>query len=322
MKYNQKTVHLIDTPGFDDTYKTDSDVLRDLAFWLTASYGNGFKLTGIIYLHPITHTRMSGSAFKNLRTFRKICGKDSMSSVILATTMWCDVTPDAGDVRETDLKNTAEFWGDMIAEGSKVQRHTNDHHSAMNIIAHLVDKNSTTTLALQKEMVEQKLKLDDTEAGKEVDSTMEEDRKRWQERLDETENDMKEAIAANDKKHIEEVAKEQERFSQKINDIEKGREELKRSMEALIQEKEEQHRQEMEELERQLNEHKEDVEKQKLAFQEAEENHRRERIIEDKKKVALEKELDQEKQAGAEAASIALLLAWNKSTRKLCFRSL
>jgi peptide subunit release factor RF-3 len=31
-QYEGRRVHLIDTPGFDDTYRTDSVVLRDLAY--------------------------------------------------------------------------------------------------------------------------------------------------------------------------------------------------------------------------------------------------------------------------------------------------
>ena len=72
-------VHLIDTPGFDDTNRSDSDVLKDLAYWLGISYEKKkIQLTGLIYLHPISHTRMAGTPFKNLRTFRKMVGSGSM----------------------------------------------------------------------------------------------------------------------------------------------------------------------------------------------------------------------------------------------------
>lgn len=72
-------VHLIDTPGFDDTNRSDSDVLKDLAYWLGISYEKKkIQLTGLIYLHPISHVRMAGTPFKNLRTFRKMVGSGSM----------------------------------------------------------------------------------------------------------------------------------------------------------------------------------------------------------------------------------------------------
>ena len=98
-----------------------------------------------------------------------MCGKPSMSSMFLATTMWDQVSIEDGSTREADLKDTAEFWGDMVKEGSAMYRHTRDFHSAMNIILYLINRHSTTILELQKEMVDQKKSLDDTNAGRELE---------------------------------------------------------------------------------------------------------------------------------------------------------
>lgn len=150
-----KTVHLIDTPGFDDTYKSDTDVLKELAYYLAKSYREGLLLTGIIYLHPITHNRMNGTAFKNLRTFRKLCGEQGVGSVVLATTMWENVNPpELGDQRERELVNTPEFWGDMKQAGSEVRKHYNTRDSAEAIIAFLLARSGKTILGLQAEMVD------------------------------------------------------------------------------------------------------------------------------------------------------------------------
>ncbi|RYP22870.1 hypothetical protein DL765_001466 [Monosporascus sp. GIB2] len=250
--HSGKTIHLIDTPGFDDTYRTDSDVLRDLAYYLTSSYGSGYKLSGIIYLHPITHNRLTGTAFKNLRTFRKLCGAQSMSSIVLATTMWSEVTPEVGDAREVELKETAEFWGDMIREGSTVYRHTDDHNSAINIISFLADRDTKTVLGLQAEMVDQKRSLEDTEAGREVDKEMSQQREMFEKRLELTRQELEEAIAAKDDQHAREIMQEQERFESKLAAIQQGREELRISMEALIAEKEKRHKEELAKMNEQL----------------------------------------------------------------------
>jgi len=236
-------------------------VLRDLAYYLTASYGNGFRLSGIIYLHPITATRMSGSAFKNLRTFRKLCGHESMSSVIMATTMWGDGgwTPEQHlfDQREAELKDTPEFWGDMVRAGSLVVRHTNNHSSAMSIIAHLVDRNTTTVLGLQKEMVDEHKSLQDTEAGREVESELLKERQRFERQLEMTRREMEEAIATHDRQHIEALAEEQQRFQAKIDAIERGREELRTDMERLIADRERAHREQLARYDQQLVESRE-----------------------------------------------------------------
>ncbi len=255
--HNGRTIHLIDTPGFDDTYRSDSEVLRDLAFFLTSSYDSGLRLTGIIYLHPITATRMFGSALKNLRTFRKLCGSESLSSVVMATTMWENESPEVGHQREADLKMTAEWWGGMIGQGSQVMRHSNDHNSAINIISSLVNRNTTTVLGLQKEMVDEKKSLQDTEAGREVESELAKERQRFERQLEDTRKEMEEAIANNDKKHMEEIAKEERKFEAKIKAIEKGRKELRTNMEKLIAERERMHKEELAKYYQELHESRE-----------------------------------------------------------------
>ncbi len=292
--YNSRTIHLIDTPGFDDTHRSDSEVLRDLAYYLTASYGNGFRLSGIIYLHPITATRMSGSAFKNLRTFRKLCGRESMSSVIMATTMWGDGGSSEQhlfDQREAELKDTPEFWGDMVSAGSLVVRHTNDHASAMSIIAHLVERNTTTVLGLQKEMVDQHKSLQDTEAGREVESELLKERQRFERQLEMTRREMSEAIEAQDRLHVEAIMDEQQRFQAKIDAIERGREELRTDMERLIADRERAHKTELARYDLQLVESREARVSQAREMAEM-----RKKIDEERRKMEEEKKkMEQEK---------------------------
>lgn len=81
-------IWLIDTPGFDDTNRSDTVVLGDIAFWLANAYSRNMQLAGIIYLHRITDVRMQGSALRNLRMFKELCGRDELRAVILATTHW------------------------------------------------------------------------------------------------------------------------------------------------------------------------------------------------------------------------------------------
>lgn len=82
--YKGSRVFLVDTPRFDDTERSDSEVLKDVAFWLAAAYSKSVRLAGIIYLHRIIDPRMQGSALKNLRMFQKLCGDGNLGSVVLA----------------------------------------------------------------------------------------------------------------------------------------------------------------------------------------------------------------------------------------------
>jgi hypothetical protein len=87
---------LIDTPGFNDTWLTDRDVLDEFASWLSASYKSGMRLNGAIYLHRIQDVRMEGSALRSLRVFKRLCGDEFMKNVVIGTTFWDSVSEETG----------------------------------------------------------------------------------------------------------------------------------------------------------------------------------------------------------------------------------
>ncbi|PON26905.1 hypothetical protein TGAM01_v204406 [Trichoderma gamsii] len=105
-------VHLICSPRFDDTLRSDVQVLQDL-HWFSRSFEEGTRLSGMIYLHRITDVRMTGSARRNLVMFQKLCGENAFSSVVLATTMWNLVEEATDEQRERELIESDEFWGYM-----------------------------------------------------------------------------------------------------------------------------------------------------------------------------------------------------------------
>ena len=165
---------LIDTPGFDDTNRSDTDVLKDVAFYLSKVYQKDIKLAGIIYLHRITDMRMSGSSLRNLNMFKKLCGDDSYKHVVLATTMWGNLNGpglsyDKGVKREQDLLKTKEWWGLMHSRGSKVYQYTDNKESAMSIISYLIELRTKVVLDIQREMVDERKTLEDTSAGQEIE---------------------------------------------------------------------------------------------------------------------------------------------------------
>lgn len=74
------------------------------------------------------------------------------------------------------------------------------------------------------------------------ESELVKERQRFERQLEHTRKEMEEAIANNDKKHVDEILKEQQKFQAKIDAIEKGREELRTDMEKLIAERERSHK--------------------------------------------------------------------------------
>ena len=125
-------------------------------------YERDIKLDGIIYLHRITNNRMAGTPLRNLRVFRKLCGDTAFSSVVLVTTMWDRVDECTGSRREMEL--LATDWSTMINYGATSCRFSNTADSAWNIVKIL--RGGKVLLLLQEEIVELKLSLNETQAGK------------------------------------------------------------------------------------------------------------------------------------------------------------
>ena len=180
-QYEGKNVHLIDTPGFDDTSRSDANVLQEIAYWLCSAYGSNVRLSGIIHLHPISAVRMTGSARHQLRVLQKTWGTYMLPSVAMVTTMWDITDPEVGAAREQELKSN--FWRQFLEEGSFVFRYNNSRRSALSIIEAFMKK-AKGTLQLQHEMVDQHKTLLDTAAGQEMMETINQSKLELKRRLD------------------------------------------------------------------------------------------------------------------------------------------
>ncbi|KAL8653076.1 MAG: hypothetical protein Q9226_003996 [Calogaya cf. arnoldii] len=163
-KVGDQYVILVDTPGFNDTNRSDTEILTAMADWMKSSYQDDMRLSGIIYLHAISDTRMTQSSLQNLRLFRKLCGDHNLKNVVLATTKW-SVTPLEDALRrEKDLTSETGFWRTMMAAGSVVRRFENSAESAMALVEEILDIGQKIVPTIQKEVVEG-TKLADTQAG-------------------------------------------------------------------------------------------------------------------------------------------------------------
>jgi hypothetical protein len=83
-----RAVELLDTPGFDDTSKSDTETLQSILTWLKISGKKDTLLSGIIYLHRITDDRMTGSMMTNLKIVKELCGEQATKNIILVSTRW------------------------------------------------------------------------------------------------------------------------------------------------------------------------------------------------------------------------------------------
>jgi hypothetical protein len=68
--------------------------------------------------------------------FSKLCGKGAMRNLILATTMWGNMSATAlGEEREKELRDV--HWETMLAQGSIIKRFHNTYESAWDVLGAL-----------------------------------------------------------------------------------------------------------------------------------------------------------------------------------------
>ncbi|KAJ4264293.1 hypothetical protein NW762_005489 [Fusarium torreyae] len=225
-------VYLFDTPGFDDTNRSDTEVLIEIAACLAKTYEDNFRLSGILYLHRITDRRIGGSAKRNLFMFRKLCGKDGLNNVLLVTTMWEDEQPEKGHSREAELIATNGFWGALVEEGAEVKRHDNTRASAMTLLK-VVAKKNRVAISIQKEMVSERKNLNETEAGMGLNSEILLAEKRVKKEMELALEMEREARRLHDEKSAEEQRQYRKKMQQKFDHLNQEREKLKVSLKEI-----------------------------------------------------------------------------------------
>ncbi|RTE85285.1 hypothetical protein BHE90_000172 [Fusarium euwallaceae] len=226
------SVALIDTPGFDDTYRSDTEVLTDVAYFLAQVYSNNLKLAGIIYLHRILDNRMTGSALKNLHMFQALCGKKSdMSHVVLATSMWDRLDGDQSDgiAREDELRST--YWADMLECGSQMFRHDNSRESAQRIINHILSLSGNMVLEIQHEIVVEARPLNKTQAGEELLKDLLAEREKHEKDLADVKKSHEEAMRSGSEQMTAILAKKEREHQEKLEQMDRDREERMKALE-------------------------------------------------------------------------------------------
>ncbi|KAK0652615.1 P-loop containing nucleoside triphosphate hydrolase protein [Cercophora newfieldiana] len=138
LKVGERPIVLIDTPGFDDDKRSDVRILEDIATWMAK---RGYmKLDGLIFLHPITHTRAGGSELNRTQLLEKILGEAAYSRVVIATTMW-DYIASESSVQERVNSRFAPggVWHELRSKGADHVKHYNNQQSAHEIVNRIVD---------------------------------------------------------------------------------------------------------------------------------------------------------------------------------------
>ncbi|KDQ08572.1 hypothetical protein BOTBODRAFT_37863 [Botryobasidium botryosum FD-172 SS1] len=153
-------VHLIDTPGFDNTEMADGDVLYLIGTYLADIYRSGRQLTGILYLHSINSNQ---AGIQNIRILEKLCGDNAMASVTICTTMWNNVSEHVGAEREQEL--AARLWNNMISKGATIRRVLDPPTEEDMAYATKLCLRKPVTLDIQREIVDEGKSVFNTKAA-------------------------------------------------------------------------------------------------------------------------------------------------------------
>jgi hypothetical protein len=205
-----KEVYLVDTPGFNDTVRSNGDIILEISKGLLAQKALGMKLMGIIYLHDITQYKWTGALKRQLKIVKLIAGQENFKHILLVTTKWGDgARKDEFEDRQAELED--DYWEDLVEKGARVLKFEGTAESAKGIVSQL-NVNVDVELALQHQMaMGPHVHLNDTEVGKYALREREKDERLYKNLMkspDESREDFEElktslAVSANDQKKLQ-----------------------------------------------------------------------------------------------------------------------
>ncbi|KAJ8094228.1 hypothetical protein PM082_006766 [Marasmius tenuissimus] len=166
--FEGQDVVLIDIPGFDDSNKSDAEIVKMIADFLLAEYRAGRCLSGVMYFHRITDVRMGGASRRNFTMFQKLCGEEAFSNVAIVTTRWDLEEQEVAMARFEEMKSKPQLCRPIVDKGGSMFPHNRTPESANEIIRHLITGTSPVPLLIQREMAEG-MKLSETTAGRELE---------------------------------------------------------------------------------------------------------------------------------------------------------
>ncbi|KAM6490514.1 hypothetical protein JOM56_013857 [Amanita muscaria] len=258
---SDRNVTLIDTPGFDDTERSDTEILNSIASHLASTcvpyllfrtvlidldrcmYQTGTKLSGILYFHRISDFRMGGISTKNFRMFRELA-------------------QERREEREVELASKDFFFKPILAKGARMMRHNNTHQSAKEILQSVME-NVPEAMRIQEEIVDERKTISQTAAAAEAERELREQQERHQQEMLRIQREregtvffksLHQAIRAQEEKARQEKEAKEARIRAELVEAQRRREEAERQM-----------REEQARLEQQMREEREAAERRAAA---------------------------------------------------------
>jgi hypothetical protein len=157
-------VQLVDTPGFNDTNRSDMDILVTITEWI---HVNKVAVAGIIYLYKITDMRFTGASRMNLEILKALCGEQFYPHLVLSSTMWDEMRDESGVMqakeRERELLQSPHIWKDILAKGAEYKRYSGSQEQGHCMVDHLLSRQNAPSMAITIELRDQS--VDNTTVG-------------------------------------------------------------------------------------------------------------------------------------------------------------
>jgi len=128
--------------------------------------------------------------------FQSLCGQKVLENVLLTTTQWSNVNPAEGQAREDSLRDEG-LWGGLIRKGATLQKFHGTKESGLSLI-HKLMSNTRKPLDIQDQIVEQRMTLLETNAGKCINEELIAREKKFKQKVESLEKQFREVIKAKD----------------------------------------------------------------------------------------------------------------------------
>lgn len=235
MIYKGREVVLVDTPGFDDSSGLDREVVEETLGWLRKSMAEGHFLSGIVYLHRIIDPRITGTARSNMRLFRRLCGDDRLSNVVLGLTFWTDVEEKVGLDREAQLLEDPQFWKPMASQGSRAFRLNGERVADVDVVSHITSSQNSFLMQAQDEMLEGK-RNDQTSAAMTMNQGLADLEAKLKESLNEERARQQALLDSIEQRRVEELRAQQEMRAKAIAGAAKQRARMEQQLQRAEEE--------------------------------------------------------------------------------------
>jgi hypothetical protein len=146
-------------------------------------------------------------------------------------------------------------------------RHDGSSQSALSIVLTIVNRKLRVVLDIQTQLVDEKRSLDDTDAAQALEAELIRERKRFQEKLDQVQSDMKSALEDHDREWQEQLENDKKRYEEKIKKTHAETAALKTNLEKMVKEKEARFKKLEEEMNQQRRRHEEQLSTANSAIQ-------------------------------------------------------